>query len=43
MRLELYNALVNKVPGIREKYQTIRKRTSGMGRVKCWLSQTREL
>lgn len=38
MRLELYNALVNKVPGIREKYQTIRKRTSGMGRVKCWLS-----
>ncbi len=38
MRLELYNALVNKVPGIREKYQTMRKRTSGMGRAKCWLS-----
>ena len=38
MRLELYNALVNKVPGIRERYQTMRKKTSGTGRIKCWLS-----
>ncbi len=38
MRLELYNALVNKVPGIRERYQSMRKKTSGAGRVRCWMA-----
>lgn len=38
MRLELYNALVNKVPGIRERYQSLRKKTSGTGRAKCWMA-----
>lgn len=38
MRVELYNALVNKVPGIRERYQDIRKKTSAKGRTKCWVA-----
>ena len=36
MRIELYNALVNRVPGIKSRYQTLRKKVSGAGRIRCW-------
>ena len=38
MRVKLYNALVNKVPGIRSRYQSLRKKVSGAGRIKCWFA-----
>lgn len=38
MRVKLYNTLVNKVPGIRSRYQHLRKKVSGAGRIKCWLA-----
>lgn len=33
----IYGALVNRVPGIRERYQKARNHSSGIGRMKAWI------
>ena len=37
LKLAVYNFMVNRVPGIRDKYKEKRNRAKGIGRIGVWL------